>query len=283
MDLLQEKIRKLKCPIVVDFGIRPDMLPPQVAGDYAGFCKNMLEGLKGAVPAVRFSFDQFALLGPHGLQSLSELLAYARELGFFVLVDGPQILSPWAADRTAEAFFGPESLYPCDGLILSPYIGSDAIRPFLPYCKDQGKSVFFVIRSANKSASQLQDLMTGSRLVHLAAADILNRQGENLYGKCGYSQVGALTAATSGSAVTALRSKYNRMFLLVDGYDYPGGNGKTCSFGFDKFGHGCAVSIGPAILAAWQNEESDGADYLEKARNAVQRIKNNLKSYVTIL
>ncbi len=283
MDLLQEKIRKMKCPIVADFAVQDSLIPDHLQGDYAAFSKALMDGLKDLAPAVRFSFDQLALAGEEGLKTLSELMQYARELGFFVLLDGPAVLSPWAAERTAAGFFGEEGLYPCDGLILSPYIGSDAIKPFLPYCKDKGKAVFFAVRSANRSASELQDLMVGSRLVHIAAADVVNRHAETVLARCGYSHVGVLTAATSSNAVMGLRSKYNRLFLLVDGYDYPGGNGKNCSYGFDRFGHGCAVSVGPAIVGAWQAEQTDGTDFVEKAAQALQRIKNNLKTYVTIL
>ncbi len=283
MDLLQEKIRKMKCPIVVDLGVEETLIPGHLQGDHFAFCKALLEGLAGEVPAVRFSFDQFALRGAAGLEQFTALLKLAAELGFFVIVDGPQVLSPWAAQRAADGFFGEESLYPCDCLILSPYIGSDAMKPFVPYCREQGKSVFYAVRSANKSAVQIQDMMTGSRLVHTAVAEIVNRQAEGLMGKCGYSRMGILAAGTSGNAVAGLRSKYNRMFLLVDGYDYPGGNGKNCSYGFDRLGHGCAVSVGPAIVGAWKEAETDGLDFVEKAREAVKRVNKNLKTYVTIL
>ncbi len=283
MDLLQEKIRKLKCPIVVDFSVEPSYLPIHLKGDYAAFCQALLEGLQGIVPGVRFSFDQFALMGEEGLQKLSGLLTQAMELGYFTMVDGPAVLSPWAAERTAQAFFTEEGNFPCDCLILSPYIGSDAVKAFLPYCKERGKSVFYAVRSANKSSAELQDMMTGSRLVHIAAADIVNRHAEGIVGKCGYSRIGALTAATSGNAVMGLRSKYGRLFLLVDGYDYPGGNGKNASYGFDKFGHGCAMSVGPAVVGAWKAEASDGTDFVEKAKDAVNCIKGNMARYVTIL
>ncbi len=282
MDILQEKIRKMKCPIVVDLAVQEDCVPSHLQGDYVAFCRQLLQGLQTLVPGVRFSFDQFALAGEKGLRELSELLKLAQELGFYVLLDGPAVLSPWAAQRTAKVIFGEESAYPCHCLVLSPYIGSDAIKPFLPYCKE-GKDVLFAVRSPNKSASELQDLMTGSRLVHIAAADTVNRHGLTVLGKCGYSHVGALTSATNGSTVSSLRSKFDRMFLLVDGYDYPGGNGKNCSYGFDRFGHGCAMSIGPAIVGAWKNEESEGTDFIEKAQQAVKRISSNMKNYVTIL
>jgi hypothetical protein len=80
-----------------------------------------------------------------------------------------------------------------------------------------------------------------------------------------------------------LRSKYKRMFLLVDGLDYPGGNAKICSYGFDQFGHGAAVSVGPEITAAWVAEQTDGLDFVQQAVKSAERIKGNLARYTSIL
>ena len=285
VDLLQEKIRKSKCPIIVDMSVDVLQIPECVRQDktpakaYYAYCSAMLRGLKDMVPGVRFDFDHCAILG--ALEELSDLMEFARQLGFYVLLDAPSILSPKQATRAAcllDDHWG----YPCHGVIANPYIGSDAIKPFLPFCKE-GKSVFFAVRTPNKSAVELQDLMTGSRLMHVAAADTVKRLGESILGKCGYSQIGAVTAATNANAVMGLRTKFNRMFLLVDGLDYPGGNGKNCAYGFDRFGHGCAISVGPAITAAWMAEGADPAEYVALAQQAAERIRNNMARYVTIL
>ncbi len=285
VDMLQEKIRKLKCPLIVDLSVNPDQIPPHICQDrtlaqaYVLYCTELMEALKGTVPGVRFSFDQCALMGC--LEQLSALMNRAVEMGYYVLLDGPAMLTPWAAERAAH-LLDASSDYPCHGMVVSPYIGSDAIKPFVPYCKE-GKSVFFAVRTPNKSAVELQDLMTGSRLVHLAAADLVNRYAEQLYGKSGYSSVGVLTAATNANAVIGVRTKFKRLFLLVDGLDYPSGNGKIASHGFDRLGHGCAVSVGPEVVAAWQKEETDGLDYAALAVKAAERIRNNLGRYFTIL
>lgn len=288
IDILHEKIRKLKNPSVVDFGIKQDAVPPHLLTEegsfvsaYARFTRELMQGLKGVVPAVRFSFGDFALLGPEGLEQLSKLLKEAAQLGYYVLLDGPEILSPWGADRTAETVFGGEN-FPCDGLIISPYIGSDAIKPFVPYCKE-GKDLFVIVRSPNKTAPELQDLMTGTRLVHSAAADIVNRHGENILGKCAYSRIGAMVSAGAASSVRSIRGSFKGMFLLVDGLDYPSGNYKNCSYAFDRFGYGAAVCAGPSVTAAWKQEGTDGMDYVSMAVQAAERMKKNLTRYITIL
>ena len=138
-----------------------------------------------------------------------------------------------------------------------------------------------VVRTANRSASEVQDLIAGGRLVHTAVADIMNRLGEQLVGKCGYSQVGAVASASAADSLRALRSKYIRLFLLLDGYDYPNSNAKNCSFAFDKLGHGAIACASESILNAWQEGEPE--DYLAFAVEAAQRMKKNLTRYITVL
>ena len=290
IDLLHDKIRRLRNPVIVDFSMKAEMLPPhllQQEGSFAKaffrFCSELLESLAEVVPGVRFTFDTFALLGQDGLFVLQTLLKRAGELGLYTILDGPQILSPWDADMAAETLFGSE-LYPCDAVVFSPYIGSDGIRPFLPYCVDKQKDLFIVVRSPNKSASELQDLLSGKRLVHGVAAEMVNRFGEPIFTKCGYSRVASLVSAGSSGTISTLRSQYKRMFLLVDGLDYPSGNAKNCSLAFDRFGYGAAVSVGPTITASWREAENGtGEDYIELAMQSVERIKKNLSRYFLIL
>lgn len=289
IDILHDKIRKFKNPSMIDFGIKADAIPSHILQEegnylsaYTRFCRELLDGLKDIVPAVRFNFDAFALLGADGICALTDLLRQAGKHGYYVLLDGPEVLSPWGADRAAEMIFSTEN-FPCDGLLINPYIGSDAVKPFLPYCKDKIKDLFVIVRSPNKSALELQDLYTGSRLVHSATAEMVNRLGENLYGKCGYSRLGALVSAGSPTSLRTLRGGYNRMFLIVDGLDYPSGNYKNASLAFDRFGYGGVVCAGPSITAAWKESDGNGEDYISYARKAAENMKKNLLRYITIL
>ena len=71
--------------------------------------------------------------------------------------------------------------------------------------------------------------------------------------------------------------------FLLDGYDYPGGNGKNCAPAFDKLGHGAIVCAGGSIAGAWLTAESDGRDFVEQALETLERVKRNLTRYTTIL
>lgn len=290
VDTLQEKIRKMKNPSMLELGLAVSDLPPYLlsesptdAAAYGRFCRELLEGLKGKVPAVRVSFSAFALLGSEGTAELTNTLQTAADLGYYVALEAPEILSTGAAKRTAQAIFSEKSLFPCDGLIVTGYLGSDIWKVFLPCCEQQKKDIFVIARTANKSAPELQDLLTGSRLVHMAAADHVNRYGGETVGKSGYTRVGVLAAASAAQSLKALRSKYPRLFLLLDGFDYPNANAKNCSYAFDQFGHGAAACAGTSITCAWQQTESDGSDFVDHALAAADRMRKNLTRYVTIL
>lgn len=286
VDILQEKIRKTKNPSMLALDLALSELPPQFersAAGYGAFCRELLEGLKGIVPAVRVSFAAFALLGVEGMAELTATLKAASDLGYYTAMDAPEILSPVMAKLVADAVWGEGSAYACDALVISGYPGSDVIKPFLPYCKEAKKDIFVVARTANKSAPELQDLLAGSRLVHIAAADHVNRYGTETAGKFGYTRVGVLAAASSAESLRTLRTKYPKLFFLLDGYDYPNANAKNCSFAFDKFGHGAAACGGTSITCAWKQAESDGQDFVEQAKTAAERMKKNLTRYVTVL
>lgn len=287
VDVLQEKIRKTKNPSVLYLDGVTDWIPPQIresaatlGAAYGSFCRSLLAEMKGVIPAVRFSFGGFSLLGAEGMKLLAALLREADRLGYYILLDAPDMLNTQSAKQVAAALSDPDAPYHFDGLILPSYLGTDILKQFIPLCKE-GKALFPVVRTANKSASEVQDLITGGRLVHTAVADLVSRLGEQMIGKCGYNNVGAVAAASAADSLRTLRTKYGRMFLLLDGYDYPNANAKNCSFAFDKLGHGAVACASESILCAWRDGEAE--NYLSLAREAAERMKKNLTRYITVL
>lgn len=286
IDKLQQKIRKLKNPSIID--LTPDLedLPPclkEAEGSSLQaldrFCTLLLENLKGIVPGVRFQMGRFALQGPQGLDLLQKLMRTAQKLDYYVLLDVPESLSAQSAQTSAAALAG----WPCDGIVISAYIGSDGIKPYIPVLEQNGKSLFVVLRTANKSASELQDLMTGSRLVHMAATEMVSRLGEPLVGRCGYAQIAGVGAANAAESLRRLRNKHSRLFLMVDGYDYSNANAKNCSEAFDQFGHGAVVCAGSSITGAWKEMPDQGSDFAAHAVEAAKRMQKNLLRYITVL
>lgn len=290
VDQLQKKIRKLKNPACVVFSAAENLVPAHILESADSFCeayryyaRELLSCLKETIPAVRFDFATFAALGADGVQLLQQLLAFAVQLEYYVILDAPEARSAQSGQMVAAQLLDPSGLWKFDGLVLSCYIGSDGVQPYIKGVKEQGKDLFLLLRTANRSAAELQDLMTGSRLVHLAAADLAKRLGEPYVERGGYSRIGGVGAATTADGLRTLRSKYPAMFLLIDGADYSGANAKICSAAFDKFGYGAIACLGSSVLEAWRNEGTDDTAYTQQAVQAAERAKNNLLRYITLL
>ena len=278
VDALQEKIRKTKNPCVLCLDAAGDCVPPQFDG-LCAYYEALLRRLKGVIPGVRVSFGSFALLGGEGLRLLARITELAAELGYYVILDAPELLSAQAAEQAAGVLGAEDCGFAWNGLVLPAYGGSDMVRPFAKLTKN-GKALFPVVRTANRSAAELQDLLSGNRLVHVAAADIISRVGEDFPGKFGYNQIGALAAASSADSLRSLLTKYPKLFLLLDGMDYPNANAKNCSFAFDKLGRGAAACVGSAVTGAWKDTQEDP---LEAAAQAAERLKKNVTRYITVL
>ena len=305
IDVLQERIRKLKSPIMVGLDPYLPVLPRHIVRDafdeygqtlrgaaeaYYRFCTELLDRLCPIVPAVKLQSACFEALGADGINQMQRISKYAKELGYYVLMDSMRGDVGSVAEIYAQAVFGSVSvgetacqLYSCDGLTVNGYLGSDGIKPFLPYCKHDGKNVFILLKTSNKSSREVQDLLSGDRVVYTAMADLAMRWGSDLFGKNGYSEIGAVVGATFPQTMKLLREKYDRLFFVVPGYGAQGGTAKNVQFAFDRFGHGAIVSASRSIICAWQKDGGDGENYLDCAEEAALKMKADIGKYVVIL
>lgn len=287
VDVLQNKIRKKKNPSALVLSPVSELIPPAYATAFedpvmaAGeYCAAVLAALKDLVPAVRFDFGAFALLGGGALEQMAALMAKAHSLGYYVLLDWMRVETPAGAESAAKLILNDDS-WKCDGVVVCGYGGSECVKPYISAAGAK-KDVFVVLKTANKSGAELQDLQTGGRVVYTAAADLVNRWGEAAVERCGYSRIGAMAGANNVAALRNLRQKYPRLFLLVDGMDAPGANAKNAAAAFDRMGHGALCCAGSGILGAWKEAE-EGTDPVAAALDAAERQRRNITRYLTVL
>lgn len=305
IDYLQEKIRKLKNPLMVGLDPYLPILPQHIvkeayethgqtlagaAAAYYRFCVELLDALKEEVPAVKIQSACFEALGAEGLAQMQRVSAYAKELGYYVLIDSMRGDVGNIAEIHAQAMFGTVSVgeashkvYDCDAVTVNGYLGSDGVKPYLPYCKHDGKNLFLILKTSNKSSREVQDLLSGDRVVYTAMADLATRWGNDLVGKYGYSEIGAVVGGTFPQTLKLLRERYDRLFFLVPGYGVQGGTAKNVQYAFDRFGHGAIVTASRSILCAWQKNGSNGLDYTDHAVAAARKFKNDIGKLVVIL
>lgn len=303
VDLLQMKIRKRKCPFVLRLAPSQKSLPPHlldaaiqeygqtlcaIAHAYKTYCITLLDSLCAIVPGVCVSAAPFFALGCDGVCALQEILVYAKSKDLYVVFDLMNATPPAQSSQLADSVFAgvqvQDSLlspFTADCITLNGYHGSDSVRPWLPYCKE-GKSVLLLVKSANKSGREVQELLSGGRVVYTAMADLAMRWSTGLFGENGYSQVSIL-CSIGNDVLGTVRRGYDRLFIFVDGLDAPSASLKHVTDAFDQFGHGAALLIGSAICDAWCKNETDGTDYLEQAKLTAEKLKADLLKYVVIL
>lgn len=277
IDALQNKVRKLKNPSAVVISPIAELIPGGM--DTRNYCCAVLAGLKNLVGAVRVNPMAFYLL-EDGAQALEAVLKKARELGYYVILEWTGLESPSASEQAADRIFVQER-FPCDAVVISGYAGTDCVKPWFKAAGNK-KDVYVVVKTANKSGTELQDLQTGGRMVYTAAVDKVSRMGEPALERCGYSRLAVMAGAYNGGSLKLLREKYPKLFLLVDGLDEPGCNARNAACAFDRFGHGALVCAGNSILGAWR--EIEGCeDPVAAAVEAAERMKRNINRYVTVL
>ena len=213
---------------------------------------------------------------------LSSLLDYASRLGYYVLLDPPEALAAQQASNYAQLLLGVDCQWQFDGLVISQFIGTDAVKPYAALQKNGDKSLFAIVRTGNKSGPEMQDLITGGRLVHMAQAELIHRIAEPNLGRSGFCTLGVMAAATNMASLQSLREKFKYLFILIDGFDASNANAKNCAAAFDKLGHGAAICVGNTITGAWQTAEG-GTLHTECALQAAEKVKKNIGRYISIL
>ena len=304
-DVLQDKIKEKKNPTVAGLDARVEYVPPSILKkhiDRAGetleaaaaavqeFDCGLIDALADVVPAVKPQAAYFEMLGWRGMKALEEITAYAKSKDLFVIADVKRGDIGTTATAYSEAWLGSTQVgstscpvFDADCVTLNGYMGSDAVKPFLEDCMKRDKCAFVLAKTSNPSSKELQDIVAGDRLVYTVMGDLIQRWGQGTEGRYGYQALGAVVGATHPSVLKELRRRLDRTFFLVPGYGAQGGTAADVRSAFDELGRGAIVNASRSIMCAWQKTGKDGSDYQDAARAAAEKMRDEIKRYVTIL
>src|SRR5207244_4087300 len=134
---------------------------------------------------------------------------------------------------------GSETLpvWDADALTINPYLGRDAVEPFLENARASGRGLFVLVRTSNPGAGLFQDLICDGRPLyqHVAQA-VAAWNGESP------GTVGAVVGATHPAELKLLREQLSDVWFLVPGYGAQGGTGEDVRAAFWTDGLGAVVS-----------------------------------------
>lgn len=233
------------------------------------FCRGILEAVEPEVAAVKLQSAYFERLGPPGMEVYASVIEAARELDLPVIADVKRgDIGPVAA-AYAEAHL---AVYGASCVTVNPYMGADAVLPFLEEVRRLGRGggVFVLVATSNPSAKALQS--SGEPPLFEAAAGLVSELGR---GSGGYPDAGAVVGATRPEVGRRVRELLPRTFFLVPGYGAQGGGSAGIRSLLDAAGRGVLVNSSRGIIYA---HETVGGDYRSAAREAAREMKGELSA-----
>ena len=302
MDRLMERIAATKNPSVVGLDPKLDYIPAHIKQDafqkygytlegaaaaFLRFNQEIIDAVCDIVPAVKPQAAYYEALGWQGVKVLSETIVYAKQHKMFVITDGKRNDIGSTMEAYADAHLGVtrvgDEIIPAfnsDALTVNGYLGTDGIKPLLEICNRYDKGIFVLVKTSNPSSGEFQDRLVDGEPLYIQMGRMCETWGSNVYGKYGYSGVGAVVGATYPEQLAESRQKFPHTFFLVPGYGAQGGGAKDVAGGFDKNGMGAIVNSSRAVLCAWKKTGGDGKDFAEAARQEAIRMRDDITSYI---
>jgi orotidine-5'-phosphate decarboxylase len=294
-DRLAEAVRR-KGPLCVGIDPRWEMLPRDVrelsspyfddklrhvAHITAAFCCRAMQLAEPYSGVIKVQSAFFELLGYHGLNALSEVIEAAHLLNLVAILDAKRGDIASTATAYAVAAFAGCTIdgvtYPvwnADALTINPYLGADAVEPFLTAAKASQRGVFVLVRTSNAGSGLFQDLVCEGQPVYRHVAQSVAKWNESTIGDCGLGDVGAVVGATHPREIAELRAVLPNVWFLVPGYGAQGGSAADVKAAYRDDGLGAIVNSSRGVVFPFKPDDPDWeAKIVAAARKAAEELK----------
>jgi orotidine-5'-phosphate decarboxylase len=237
--------------------------PEQPAAAYEAFGRRVMELVRPHAGVVKPQAAFFEQAGPPGLAALQRLMTVAKEFGFVTILDAKRGDIASTAAAYADAAFGP--VWDADSLTINPYLGRDAVEPFLAAAKAAGRGVFVLVRTSNPGAGLFQDLVCDGKPVYRHVAAAVADWNASTLGACGLGDVGAVVGATHPAELREFRVAMPDVWLLIPGYGAQGGTAADVKAGYRADGLGAVVNSSRGVTFPFQPDDPEWEAAVTKA------------------
>jgi len=275
-DSLIEKVKKCRNHTVVGLDPRLEYVPKHITDEvgqgepveksaeliaeaFFSFNKEIIDNVYDIVPAVKPQIAFYEQYGAAGFECWLRTCEYAKSKGLLVIGDVKRGDIGSTAEAYSDFYLGGNPWSAAtDCITINPYLGTDSIIPFIKDCERNGKGIYILVKTSNKSSIDIQDLESGGKKIYEHVAELVARLGADLAGKYGYSSVGAVVGATFRGDGMRLRELMNRVYFLVPGYGAQGGTAEDVAVCFNQDGLGAVVNSSRGIIAAYRSGACGG-------------------------
>lgn len=238
---LDERARRTGSLLCIGLDPHSEDLPEHSAAAARDFCLRLIEATRDVALAYKPNAAFFEALGAPGWQALREVIE-AVPHGAPVIFDGKRGDIASTAEAYAESAYG---LLGADAVTLNPYLGYDALQPFL---KD-GKGVFLLCKTSNPGTIDVQDLALAceGRPLRLYEKVALLAQDWN----DGNNNIGLVMGATHTEALRRVRELAPNLWFLSPGVGAQGADLRAAlQAGLRADGLGMLIPVARAISRA---------------------------------
>jgi len=284
-DRLDDAVARVGHPLVLGVDPHLDLLPEEYArarslevpravraDALTAFCCELINIAAGRVAAVKPQAAFFELLGADGWRAFESVVEHAHAQGLLVIGDVKRGDVPSTARAYATAHLGSaeDGRPACDAITVNPYLGEDAMQPFLETCVATGRGLFVLVRTSNPGSGLFQG--HGDPPLAEVVARSVAGWGEKLRGECGLSSVGAVVGATHPEELQRLRAAMPHTPLLLPGLGAQGATAADCRAAFPDPTHpwrGGLINSSRGIAFAWRRPEHANRPWKDAARKAL--------------
>jgi orotidine-5'-phosphate decarboxylase len=233
-----------------------------IALAYQEFCLRVLDLVASKVGVVKPQSAFFEACGPKGLLALQVVIRRAKEMGLVVILDSKRgdIASTATAYAEAALTGTPHEgrmlpVWDADSLTVNPYLGRDAIEPFLHAARQAQGGVFVLVRTSNPGSGLFQNLVCEGRPVYQHVAQAVAAWNAENRGACGYGDVGAVVGATHPKELKELRQLMPHVWFLVPGYGAQGGTAADVLAAMDGAGLGAIINSSRGVTFPFKPDD----------------------------
>jgi orotidine-5'-phosphate decarboxylase len=258
-------------------GIDPQLDTRRESGLPAGysverFCREIVEACAPSVVAIKPQLAFFEARGLEGMRALASVIKLARKLGLLTIADAKRGDIGSTSAAYAEAFLG-DGDFGCDAVTVNPYLGSDAIMPFL-HAVPRGRGLFALVKTSNPTSGEFQDLATSEGPLWECVARRIQGLGSDFVAGCGLSAIGAVVGATYPDHARRARELMPGALILVPGYGTQGGAASDAVCAARADGTGVIVNASRSLMYAYRKR--GGVAAAEAAADAAEAMRIEL-------